>query len=552
MLELIKIRKDINWLIEQIKCLIKQGGIGEGNTTPIALVATEWSANHSVATGDAYPINCLVWSAGIIYKSLINNNIYVPTNATYWQSLGEGSLLLEEQSNWSSTTGRSNIKNKPTKLSDFSNDTNFITEATAFPNTLTPATKTKISYDAKGRVTNGADATTADIPDSNNKRYVTEAQLVTINNQSGINTGDETASTIITKIGNGTVINSQYLPSYVDDILEFQNLASFPTTGETGKIYIAALPSSIQYRWTGSTYIQITNGFIASTDDVTEGSNRLYFTSARVLATILSGLSFVTSGAIVSTDTILQAFGKLQKQITDLPSIFLVKSNNLSDVDNKATARVNLEIDRKTSTGNNNYQITATDKVVVTNELLTGSKIWTLPTEILPAGKEITIIDEFGGIQLGGALTIKAPSAKKLNGVVEGTELIRNKFGSRKAIADGNGNYTIDTTITRIIQSKNISAPTYTLTDEDSYYFLVFTAACDVTVPNNLTALQFQGIQAGTAGSPVRFFAGTGVTLGRGGTDNNQTADQFSVWGIRYLYTVANVTYSLFGRLQQT
>jgi hypothetical protein len=55
---------------------------------------------------------------------------------------------------------------------------------------ITGATKTKITYDAKGLVIEGADATTADIADSTNKRYVTDAQLTVIGNTSGTNTGD--------------------------------------------------------------------------------------------------------------------------------------------------------------------------------------------------------------------------------------------------------------------------------------------------------------------------------------------------------------------------
>lgn len=58
--------------------------------------------------------------------------------------------------------------------------------------TITGATKTKITYDAKGLVTSGADATTADIADSTNKRYVTDANLTVIGNTSGTNTGDQT------------------------------------------------------------------------------------------------------------------------------------------------------------------------------------------------------------------------------------------------------------------------------------------------------------------------------------------------------------------------
>jgi hypothetical protein len=58
------------------------------------------------------------------------------------------------------------------------------------------ATKTKITYDAKGLVTAGADATTADIADSTDKRYVTDAQLTVIGNTSGTNTGDNAVNSL--------------------------------------------------------------------------------------------------------------------------------------------------------------------------------------------------------------------------------------------------------------------------------------------------------------------------------------------------------------------
>lgn len=61
---------------------------------------------------------------------------------------------------------------------------------------ITGATKTKITYDNKGLVTAGADATTADIADSTNKRYVTDAQQTVIGNTSGTNTGDQDLSTL--------------------------------------------------------------------------------------------------------------------------------------------------------------------------------------------------------------------------------------------------------------------------------------------------------------------------------------------------------------------
>ena len=60
------------------------------------------------------------------------------------------------------------------------------------------ATKTKITYDSKGLVTVWEDATTADIADSLNKRYVTDANLTVIGNTSWTNTGDQTSIVWIT------------------------------------------------------------------------------------------------------------------------------------------------------------------------------------------------------------------------------------------------------------------------------------------------------------------------------------------------------------------
>ncbi|ANB40343.1 peptidase [Flavobacterium phage Fpv2] len=63
-------------------------------------------------------------------------------------------------------------------------------------------------------------------------------------------------------LNNSSQIDSQYLPSYVDDVLEFADLASFPVSGESGKIYIA-LDSNLQYRWGGSIYVPFSGGTIS-------------------------------------------------------------------------------------------------------------------------------------------------------------------------------------------------------------------------------------------------------------------------------------------------
>ena len=107
----------------------------------------------------------------------------------------------------------------------------------------------------------------------------------------------------------GGLVPAAQLPSYVDDVLEYADLASLPVTGETGKIYVT-LDDSRQYRWSGSAYTQMVAS-PGTTDNVPEGSTNLYHSAARVLGTVLAGLSLATSTAVAATDTALQAIGKL-------------------------------------------------------------------------------------------------------------------------------------------------------------------------------------------------------------------------------------------------
>ena len=59
----------------------------------------------------------------------------------------------------------------------------------------------------------------------------------------------------------GKVPASQ-LPSYVDDVLEYDSKSAFPAIGEEGKIYVDK-STNLTYRWSGSTYIQVGGGDLA-------------------------------------------------------------------------------------------------------------------------------------------------------------------------------------------------------------------------------------------------------------------------------------------------
>lgn len=59
-------------------------------------------------------------------------------------------------------------------------------------------------------------------------------------------------------------IPTDQLPSYVDDVKEYENKAAFPETGEADKIYVDIATGDI-YRWSGTQYIRI-NASVASAD----------------------------------------------------------------------------------------------------------------------------------------------------------------------------------------------------------------------------------------------------------------------------------------------
>ena len=149
-----------------------------------------------------------------------------------------------------------------------------------------------------------------------------------------INNIEKGAANGVATLGSDSKVPSAQLPSYVDDVLEYATKSALPATGESGKIYLVLADetrnnATEQYRWSGSVYTRIPTS-PGSTDEVTEGATRLYFTEGRVRATILTGLSLVTNAAIAATDSVLSALGKLQKQITDLSTTVSGKEGSVA------------------------------------------------------------------------------------------------------------------------------------------------------------------------------------------------------------------------------
>lgn len=156
------------------------------------------------------------------------------------------------------------------------------------------------------------------------------------------------------------VIPANQLPSFVDDVLNFPDLASFPVVGGNGKIYIAEDVNKT-YRWGGSSYVEIGGGGVAlgetsstayrgdrgkiaydhslsqgnphntTTSDISEGT-KLFFTEPRVRQAVLTGLNTSTATPALATDQLLAAIGKLQAQINNIAPPTWVSATSIGTV----------------------------------------------------------------------------------------------------------------------------------------------------------------------------------------------------------------------------
>lgn len=202
------------------------GVAGEGTAFTVNSNATNLNTPSTIVFRDASGN----FSAGTITASLAGNATSA-TTATTW------------------TTGRTiSLTGDVTYTSGSLNGSADVTGvATLADSGVTAGTYKSVTVDAKGRVTTGTNPTTL-------AGYgITDAINVS---QKGVANG------VATLDASGLVPASQ-LPAYVDDVLEFANLAAFPATGATGVIYVA-LDTNKTYRWSGSAYIYITSGAVDS------------------------------------------------------------------------------------------------------------------------------------------------------------------------------------------------------------------------------------------------------------------------------------------------
>ena len=135
---------------------------------------------------------------------------------------------------------------------------------------------------------------------------------------------------------NGLIPSSQ-LPSYVDDVLEYDTKTDFPTTGESGKIYIAT-NTNLQYRWTGTQYVEISSSLALG-----ETSSTAYRGDRGKTAYDHSQKTSGNPHNVTKSDVGLENVGNFK-------AVSTVASQGLTDTE-KANARANIGA----GTGNSNF-----------------------------------------------------------------------------------------------------------------------------------------------------------------------------------------------------
>ena len=91
-----------------------------------------------------------------------------------------------------------------------------------------------------------------------------EVGLSNVTNDSQVKRSEMGAASGVATLDSTGKVPSSQLPSYVDDVLEYDTKSAFPTTGEAGKIYVDK-SNDTTWRWSGTTYTQIKGDLVIGT-----------------------------------------------------------------------------------------------------------------------------------------------------------------------------------------------------------------------------------------------------------------------------------------------
>ena len=163
-----------------------------------------------------------------------------------------------------------------------------------------------------------------------------------------LNASEKGAANGVATLDSQGMVPASQLPSYVDDVLEFDSKSNFPATGEDGKIYIAK-DTNLQYRWSGTAYVEISPSLALGETAQTaypgnKGKQNADDIAGLKSGTIHAGIAnkiakkFAVSGKNKSGANVYEAYdGTLYQSVWFDNRTFTLKTEGAIDPDSKDT-----------------------------------------------------------------------------------------------------------------------------------------------------------------------------------------------------------------------
>lgn len=186
-----------------------------------------------------------------------NTALTLPTNPNTWRSIVVGDTTLSDTSTALTikASGAASVSLSDGTLTINATDTTYSAAGSSL-----------------GLIKSGGDVTVSDgvitVNDDSHNHIISNIDNLQSSLDAKLNTSLKGAANGLAELDSSGKVPSSQLPSYVDDVLEYNGKSSFPSSGETGKIYVDT-STNLTYRWSGSAYVEISASLALGTTSST-------------------------------------------------------------------------------------------------------------------------------------------------------------------------------------------------------------------------------------------------------------------------------------------
>jgi hypothetical protein len=252
------------------------GGGGSGE-----FVSTEYSVNHTTATGNPYQIGDRVWYNGSVYRCISNNDAINPTNPSYWTLVAVGYRLRQSPVDWNATSGDYQILNKPTiPAAQVNSDWDAVSGVAEILNKPTiPAAQVNSDWDAVSGVeeilnkpTLATVATTGDYADLINQPFIP----TNLDDLTDVNTPAPTNGQVLTyntTSGDWEAVTPTGSPlTTKGDIYTYSTNNARLAVGTNGQVLLADSSTATGLKWGANTLPPASGYYLAISDSTTQAN----------------------------------------------------------------------------------------------------------------------------------------------------------------------------------------------------------------------------------------------------------------------------------------